>query len=135
MAKEFNIFISHSWSYSKDLENLQNLLIKRGYFNVSFLEPTKQTPIKSIHAPYVRKILRKRILNANIVIGLAGMYATYSDWMIWELNTAEYYDIPIIGVIPRGKKRVSSEVTSRSIDDINWNTESIISAIRKHALK
>ena len=67
MAKEFNIFISHSWSYSKDLENLQNLLIKRGYFNVSFLEPTKQTPIKSIHAPYVRKILRKRILNANIV--------------------------------------------------------------------
>jgi hypothetical protein len=38
MAKEYHIFISHSWSYPEDLENLRNLLLNRGYFNVEFEE-------------------------------------------------------------------------------------------------
>jgi hypothetical protein len=134
MAKEFSIFISHSWSYSKDLENLRKLLKNRGYFNVNFLEPSKQMPINSNNAKYLKSVLKKRIVNANIVLGLAGVYATYSDWMIWELETAEYYDIPIIGIVPRGQKRISSEVRIRSIEDINWYTESIVSAIRKYAI-
>ena len=132
MAKDYKIFISHSWSYTEDLEALQNLLNARGYFNVTFLEATKKTPIDSENAAYVKTVLKERILQSDIVLALAGVYATHSDWMIWELETAKANNIPIVGVIPRGQERISTEVYSRSIVDVNWNTESIVDAIRTH---
>jgi hypothetical protein len=62
------------------------------------------------------------------------MYASYSDWMIWEMETAKSFGIPIIGVIPRGQERVSAEVYSRSKVDVRWNTESIVDAVRNYAI-
>lgn len=132
MAKDYKIFISHSWSYTEDLEALQKLLNSRGYFNVTFLEATKKTPIDSENAAYVKTVLKDRILQSDIVLALAGVYATYSDWMIWELETAKANNIPIVGVIPRGQERISTEVYSRSIVDVKWNTESIVDAIRTY---
>jgi hypothetical protein len=130
MAKDYKIFISHSWSYTEDLEALQKLLNNRGYFNVEFLEATKKTPINSENAPYVKTVLKNKILKSDVVLALAAIYASHSDWMIWELETAKANKIPIIGVIPRGQERISTEVSSRSIIDVKWNTESIIEAIR-----
>jgi hypothetical protein len=132
MAKDYKIFISHSWSYTEDLEALQKLLNDRGYFNVEFLEATKKTPINSESAPYVKTVLKGKILKSDIVLALAAIYASHSDWMIWELETAKASNIPIIGIIPRGQERISKEVSSRSIVDVKWNTESIITAIRTH---
>jgi len=133
MAKDFKIFISHSWTYTADLEALQRLLNERGYFNVEFLEATRKVPINSENAVYVKSVLKRKICESNIVLALAGVYATHSEWMIWELGTAIANSIPIVGVIPRGQKNVSREVTSRSIVNVRWWTESIISAIRQHA--
>lgn len=133
MARDFKIFISHSWDHTDDLEALQNLLNSRGYFNVEFLEASKKVPINSENAPYVKSVLKQRILNSNIVLGLAGVYASYSDWMIWELETSKNNSIPIVGVIPRGNERISSEVYNRSVMDVKWNTESIVNAIRSHS--
>jgi len=135
MAKDYKIFISHSWAYNKDLEALQNLLNNRGYFNVEYLEASKEVPINSENAPYVKTVLKSRILKSDIVLALAGIYASHSEWMVWELETAKDNQIPIVGVIPRGQERISSEVYSRSIVDVNWNTESIVEAIRAQAKK
>jgi hypothetical protein len=132
MAKDYKIFISHSWSYTEDLEALQKLLNERGYFNVEFLEATKKTPINSESAPYVKSVLKAKILQSDIVLALAAIYASHSDWMIWELETAKANNIPIVGVIPRGQERISTEVYSRSIVDVRWDTESIVEAIRAH---
>lgn len=133
MAKDYKIFISHSWSYTADLEALQKLLNDRGYFNVEFLEASKKVPINSENAQYIKTVLKSRILQSDVVLALAAVYATHSEWMIWELDTAKDYNIPIIGVIPRGQERISTEVYSRSIVDVRWNTESIVDAIRAHA--
>ncbi|MDA3508743.1 MTH538 TIR-like domain (DUF1863) [Acinetobacter baumannii] len=133
MAKPFKIFISHSWAHSDDLESLQRLLQGRGYFNVEFLEASKRTPINSEHAPYIKRVLREKILESNIVLALAGIYASHSDWMIWEMEVAKANGIPIVGVIPRGQERISNEVLIRSIADVKWNTESIVAAIRLYA--
>lgn len=132
MAKDYKIFISHSWSYTEDLDALQKLLNDRGYLNVEFLEATKKTPINSESAPYVKTILKGKILKSDIVLALAAIYASHSDWMIWELETAKANNIPIVGVIPRGQERISAEVSKRSIVDVKWNTESIVDAIRRY---
>ena len=132
MAKDYKIFISHSWAHTDDLEALQNLLNDRGYFNVEFMEASKKVPINSENAAYVKSVLKQKILNSDIVLGLAAIYASHSEWMKWELETAKNNSIPIVGVIPRAQERISSEVYSRSIVDVRWNTESIVSAIRSH---
>jgi hypothetical protein len=130
MAKDYKIFICHSWANSADLEGLQNLLNKRGYFNVEFTEVTKDVPINSNNATYIKSQLKEKIVNSDIVLALAGVYASHSDWMIWEMDTAIVNSIPIVGIIPRGQERISQEVYYRSKTDVNWNTESIVEAIR-----
>ena len=133
MAKVYNIFISHSWSYPDDLKNLRNLLQQRGYFSVEFEEASAEEPIDSQNATYIKTRLREKISNFNIVLGIAGIYASHSEWMEWELDKAKELDIPIIGIIPRGQERISATVYSRSVIDVKWNTESIVEAIRQYA--
>lgn len=132
MAKVYSIFISHSWSYNDDLKQLKNLLESRGYFKVEFWESTRDSPINSSNTSYVKSRLRERILSSDLVLGIAGIYATHSDWIGWELEIASKNSIPIIGVIPRGQERISSVVNYYSIENVRWSTESIVAAIRKH---
>lgn len=133
MAKTYTIFISHSWAYVADLNNLKNLLENRGYFNVQFEEATPNVPINSENANYIKQRLRQKISNSDVVLGIAGVYASYSDWMTWELDKAIELEIPIVGVVPRGAERISTVVSSRAKEVVRWNTESIVAAIRKWA--
>lgn len=130
MAKTYNLFISHSWDHLDDLENLRTLLEERGFFNVDFLEVTPENKFKSDNIYYLHACVKPLIKKADVVIGLAGVYASYSDWMQWELDTAIENNIPILGVIPWGQERVSTVVQDRADDIVRWNTESIIEAIR-----
>jgi hypothetical protein len=59
-------------------------------------------PINSENAACVKMVLKNGITNSDIVLTIAGVYASHSDWMVWELATARNNEIPIGGVIPRG---------------------------------
>lgn len=133
MAKEYKIFISHSWQYTDTLEALRNLINARSYFSATYEESTKDKPINSENESYVKVRLAQKISNSDIVLALAGVYASHSSWMEWELDKAIELNIPIVGIIPRGQERISTIVSSRSIIYVRWNTESIIAAIREHA--
>lgn len=132
MAKEYKIFISHSWQYTDTLEALRNLINARGYFSATYEESTKDKPINSDDESYVKRRLAQKIGGSDVILALAGVYASHSSWMQWELDKAIELGIPVIGVIPRGQDRISTIVSSRSIADIKWNTESIVSAIRTY---
>ncbi|HDR1160292.1 TPA: TIR domain-containing protein [Pasteurella multocida] len=134
MVKSYTIFVSHSWDHSDDLNNLHNLLINRGYFSFDSQEVTKNHPINSFNGAYIKQRLKERIKNSNILLALAGVYASHSDWMKWEIETANKLGIPIIGIIPRGQERISKIVFDNSIVDVRWNTESIVQAIRDYAI-
>lgn len=133
MAKEYKIFISHSWQYSDTLEALRKLIDARGYFNATYEGSTRDNPINSGNESYVKTRLTQKIAASDIVLALAGVYASHSSWMQWELDKALELGIPIIGVIPRGQERISTIVSCCSKCDVRWNTESIIAAIRAHA--
>ncbi len=133
MAKEYKIFISHSWQYSDTLEALRNLINARGYFSATYEESTRDKPINSDDESYVKRRLSQKIGNSDVILALAGVYASHSSWMQWELDKAIELGIPIIGIIPRGQDRISTIASSRSVVDIKSNTESIVAAIRAHA--
>lgn len=133
MVKTYSIFVSHSWDHSDDLKSLYKLLDSRNYFFYEPNEATKEEPINSENAKYIKSVLKKRIENSNIVLALAGIYASHSDWMKWEIETAKELEVPIVGIIPRGQERISQVVCANSIVDVRWNTESIVQAIRSYA--
>lgn len=133
MARNYSVFISHSWGHVQDLKNLRNLLESRGYFNVEFQESSPSEPINSENSSYIKKVLKAKILSSDIILGIAGMYASYSEWIEWELKTANNNNIPVVGVIPRGQIRVSQIITNYAKDTVGWNTESIIKAIKQYS--
>ena len=105
-------------------------LLRYNHFNVEFEEVPPHEPIDSYNSAYVKYRVSQRISNSDIVIGLAGMYASYSSWMKWELNQAIQQRKPILGVIPWGQERISETVRSKANKIVRWNTESIVNAIR-----
>ena len=133
MAKSYRVFISHSWDHVDALKRLRKLLNDRGYFKVEFKEASPDNPIKSEKNKIVRLELSNRIKTSDVVLGIAGVYASYSDWMEWELDAAIEYNIPIMGVVPWGQKNISRIVSNRAVEIVRWNTESIVAAIRRNA--
>lgn len=133
MARTYKIFISHCWNYDDVLQKLKNLLDSRGYFNAEYTHVEKSHPINSEYAPVIKAQITRKLGNSDIVLAIAGVYASYSDWMQWEMDRAKELGLNVIGVIPRGQERISTQVYNRSIKDVHWNTESIIDAIRQYA--
>lgn len=133
MARIYKIFISHCWNYDDVLQKLKNLLDSRGYFYAEYTHVEKSHPINSEYAPVIKAQITRKLGNSDIVLAIAGVYASYSDWMQWEMDRAKALGLNIIGVIPRGQERISKQVHSRSKVDVRWNTETIVNAIRQYA--
>lgn len=131
--KNYTIFVSHSWDHSDDLDGLHSLLGRRGYFSYDAREVTRDNPINSFNATYIKSKLREKIRSADILLDLAGIYAGHSKWMQWEIETAKELGVPIVGIIPRGQERISRIVYDNSVADVRWNAESIVEAIRNYS--
>ena len=86
-----------------------------------------------ISCKYIKSKIRERLAESDVVIGMAGMYGSYSEWMQWEIETAKSIGKPLIAVIPWGQERVSSIIAGHADKIVRWNTESIVSAIRELA--
>ena len=115
------------------LQNLKNLLNERGYFSAEYYQIEKDYPINSENASVIKANITKRLKESDVVLAIAGVSASYSEWMQWEMDKALELGLKIVGVIPRGNERISQEVYKRSVEDVRWNTESVVNAIRKHS--
>lgn len=131
--KTYNLFISHSWSYSDDYERLKNLLEKRGYFNLKNYSVPRDRPIKDKD---LYDGIRDKIRICHVVLVPAGVYASHSDWIQKEIEIAknEFSNPkPVLAIEPRGSEKTSEFVKKRADLTVHWNTESIVSAIRELA--
>lgn len=133
MAKTYSLFISHSWDHDDILQNLKNLLDSRGYFPAEYTQIEKDCPINSEQARVVKANITKRLEQSDVVLAIAGIFASHSDWMQWEMDKAKELGLNVIGVVPRGQEHISQEVYKRSVIDVRWNADSIVGAIRKYS--
>lgn len=127
----YNIFISHSWSYSNQYEKLLNLLKARPYFEFKDYSVPKNDPIHN--APYdyqLRAAIKNQIQHASCVIILAGVYASYSKWIDIEIALAKELNKKIIAVEPYANSNTSAKVKNAASEIVKWNTDSIVKAIR-----
>lgn len=133
----YNLFISHSWSYGDAYEKLIKLLDAASYFSYKNYSVPKDDPIHNApNAAALYDAIKKQIALTQVVVILAGVYATYSKWIDKEIEiskTAFPSRKPIIAIQPWGAEKTSQKVKENADRVVGWNTDSIVSAIRELA--
>ena len=132
--KNYHIFISHSWSYDSHYYNLTNLLRQASYFEFSDFSIPENDPVHSKSDRELSNAIHDKMQSCGVVIVLAGVYASYSKWIDKEIKIAKSgFDGPksILGVKPHGTDAISAVVRDAANEIVNWNTDSIVDAIKK----
>jgi hypothetical protein len=133
--KTYNLFISHSWRYGDAYDRLKALLSNRGYFAFRDYSVPSNDPIHGANNDaQLRTAIRNQMTPCHVVLIMAGVYSTYSKWINIEIDLAKKGFMspkPIIAIRPWGNTYVSTVVTSSANKLVNWNTESVVAAIRE----
>lgn len=136
--KTYDIFISHAWTYTKGYNRLVNLLNSASNFSYRNYSVPKHDPAIDPDSQAGRVTLTRALDNqirpVNIVLVMAGMYATFRYWIQKEIELAQNYSKPIIGLVPWGQEKTPEVVQEAAIEMIGWNTNTIVQAIRQHAI-
>lgn len=105
----YNIFISHSWTYSDAYEKLVNLLGAAPCFAYKNYSVPKNDPIhNAIYDYQLKAAIRNQMQHASCILILAGVYSTYSKWINIEIQLAQEMGKKIIAIEPWGAERTLS---------------------------
>lgn len=132
--KTYDLFISHAWTYNAEYHSLVAMLHQAPYFYWRNYSVPEHDPLQARTTGALAAALDRQIRPANAVLILAGMYVNHREWLQAEIEMAQAYSKPIIGVVPRGAERVPTLVQNSASTVVRWNTDSIVSAIRAYAL-
>lgn len=130
--REYNIFISHSWTYNSHYERIEEFLNDIDKLDWKNYSIPQEKSIDASTKPELRKGLRKQIKGASVVLVTSGMYGAYSEWIEEELIMAANMDKPIIGIRPEGNKQIPAVVKEYADEIAGWRKASVISAIAEH---
>lgn len=128
---QYNLFISHSWTYSDTYERLVNLLNSVSGFTYRNYSVPKNDPIHNALYDYqLKAAIRNQLQHASCVLVLAGVYSSYSKWIRIELELATEMGKKIIAIEPWGSERTSATVKSCADEIVKWQASSVVKAIR-----
>lgn len=129
--QDYAVFVSHSWDYDQEYARLVRLLEEANRFEFRDYSVPKEEKFETDTDEELKEVLReKQIKPSSVVVILAGMYSTHSDWIGKEIRIAEEEGKPILGVEPWGKDRKSHYVEQHADEMVRWNTDSIADGIR-----
>lgn len=132
--KTYDLFISHAWTYNSEYHRLVGMLNQAPNFYWRNYSVPEHDPLEARSTRALAAALDRQIRPANAVIILAGMYVNHREWLQAEIEMAQGYGKPIIGVVPWGAERVPSLVQNAAVSVVRWNTNSIVGAIRTHSI-
>lgn len=132
-VKTRKLFISHSWAYSDAYEKLIAMLDSASNFQYQNYSVPKDDPVHDAdNMDELYKAIKDQMIFCNVILIMAGKYATYSKWIQREIEIAKKdYDKPIIAIKPWANAQVSSVVADAADEIVAWNTSSVVSAIRR----
>lgn len=135
MVNTYNIFISHSWSYSGAYESVAGFFDNHPYFYWKDYSVPKDDPIHHARTnAELERALAAKIAHASCVVVLGGVYSSYSEWISKEIALAKSMGKPIIGVRPWGADRMSALVQDNADVIVGWNSDSIVNAVRDYSV-
>lgn len=135
IRKEYNLFISHCWSYDKDYIRLCNLLNNVYDFQWKNYSVSEDDPLAGGSRKKLAEEIDRQIRLASAVLVISGIYVSYREWIQFEIDLADKYNKPIVGLVPRGNSNIPIAVRNSAWQIVNWSTVSIIDAIVRNVGK
>ena len=135
MSKTYNLFISHSWTYSDAYEKLITLLDSAEDFSYKNYSVPKDNPIDNAkNDKELKAAIKNQMQSASVVLILAGVYSSFSKWIDAEIELAQdgfTSAKKIIAIEPWGSEKTSVKVKNAADEIVKWQTSSIVAAIKK----
>ena len=130
--RPYRVFVSHSWRYSEQRERIEEFLDDEDRLDWQNFSVPEENPMEFEDTNDLRQQLYQQVGQANVVVVVAGMYVSHSEWIEEEIEMAEHFEKPIIGVRPNGNERLPAVVTEAADEIVGWRQQSIVNAIAKH---
>jgi len=132
---DYRLFISHAWKYGTSYDDLITLLDKAAYFSYYNYSAPQEKPLFPAGTPSSSRDIANKITNkispSQITLVISGMYGAYSDWMQYEIDESVRMGKPVIGIYPWGQTYAPQYITKRATEMVHWQTDTIVSAIRR----
>ncbi|ELY58309.1 hypothetical protein C493_07029 [Natronolimnohabitans innermongolicus JCM 12255] len=126
------MFVSHSWKYSDQRERIEKFLDDEERLDWQNFSVPEDDPLEFEDTNDLRQQLYQQVRQANVVVVVAGMYVSHSEWIEEEIEMAKHFEKPIIGVQPNGNERLPVSVRDAADEIVGWRQRSIVNAIAKH---
>ena len=126
-----HVFISHSWKYSEQYNKLAEWIsypFASGQASVTFKDysvPSSEPIDDARTVSALKDAIYGQIARSHVIIIPSGMYATYSNWINKEIEGAQSYKKPILGVEPWGQQKNSAVVQKAANLMVGWNASSV----------
>ncbi|UHQ99290.1 TIR domain-containing protein (plasmid) [Natrinema zhouii] len=130
--RPYRVFVSHSWKYSEQRERIEKFLDDENQLNWQNFSVPEDDPMEFEDTNDLRQQLYQQVGQTNVVVVVAGMYVSHSEWIEEEIEIADHFEKPIIGVRPNGNERLPAVVTEAADEIVGWRQQSIVDAIAKH---
>lgn len=140
----YKIFVSHSWSYPDSYDRLMQMLNNKMGFSYQNFSVPKDNPIHyAQNDTTLYQAIKSRVDQVDVILILAGVYATHSKWINLEIKAAKssngllgalsgyMTNKPIIAVEEWGALKTSGVVKDNANEVVGWNSDSIIDAIKR----
>lgn len=131
MEKTYRLFISHSWKYGDAYEKMIQFLNEQGITFYDHSVPQNDPIHTNGSAQQLHTAIDAKIKGCSGVIILAGVYATYSQWINREIEISAAYNKRIIAVEPWASEKTSAVVKNAAHRIVKWNGKSLADAIRE----
>lgn len=132
--KNYRLLVSHSWTYSSQYDTIVSWLNSTSYFQWSNHSISCNNPLDTTTKSELKQKLTNKISGCHAIIAVSGMYASYSEWIDYEIDEAIRMGKPIIGIRPWGSERTPSKISQNSTVMVGWNSSSLVTAVRNYAL-
>lgn len=133
ILRNYDVFISHAWKYNNQYYDLIELLKEYPYFNFRNYSVPEHDPLVFNTTNDLYRQLEEQIRQSSVVLLIAGKYVKYRKWIQEEIKIAKKYDKPIIAIRPWGANILPSEAETKADVIVNWQSSSIVDAIRKYS--
>ena len=129
--KDRMIFISHAWQHSEHYWTIVKWFNDEPNFAWRNCSVPSHDSLPNKTSKGLSDGMSKQIRPSQVVVILAGMYASHSSWIDYEIKEAQRMGKSIVGVRPWNQQRVPQNVQdASSVPIVGWNSSSIVTAVR-----
>ena len=125
--KRRQLFLSFHAEDRKQVDGFR-LMSLNERVTLEFYDGSVRAPIKSDRGSYIKKVIREKIWQAEVLVCLIGNGTAWRDWVDWEITTAREMHKGICGIRLKGSRAQIPEALS-GFPICRWNLDCIIAAI------